>query len=131
MNFGNGICKHINQTVPLRLYAYDKCDSCRKAIRFLRNRNIAFELLPIREQPPTEPELRRVLQRMGQLRRLFNTSGQDYRALGLAEKLASLSDDEALALLARNGSLVKRPLVIGKEWATAGFNEAEWKAHFA
>jgi arsenate reductase len=117
--------------MPLRVYAYDKCDSCRKAIRFLRDRNIAFELLPIREQPPKASELRFVLRRMGQVRRLFNTSGQDYRALGLGEKLADLSENEALGLLTSNGNLVKRPLVIGDDWVTAGFNDAEWKAHFA
>jgi arsenate reductase len=121
----------MNQTMPLRVYAYDKCDSCRKAIRFLRDRNLAFALLPIRQQPPTASELRLVLRRMGQLRRLFNTSGQDFRALGLSEKLADLSENEALALLASNGNLVKRPLVVGDDWATAGFNEAEWEAHFA
>ena len=113
--------------MSLRVYAYEKCDSCRKALRFLREKGVEAEVVPIREQPPTVAELRRVLKEVGQLRRLFNTSGQDYRALGLGEKLPSMTEDEALALLSQNGNLVKRPFVLGKDWATTGFNEAEWQ----
>jgi arsenate reductase (glutaredoxin) len=116
--------------MSLRVYAYEKCDSCRKALKFLRDRKIAFDLLPIREQPPKHTELRAVLSHVGQLRRLFNTSGQDYRALGIGEKLSSMKEDEALGLLARNGNLVKRPFVIGDDWGTAGFNEEEWGRRF-
>ena len=114
--------------MSLRVYAYEKCDTCRKALRFLRDRNIPFDLVPIREQPPTEKELRSALRHIGHLRRLFNTSGQDYRALGLGQKLATLSESDAIALLTKNGNLVKRPLLIGEKWATTGFDEAEWQA---
>ncbi len=113
--------------MSLRVYAYEKCDTCRKALRFLRDRGIAFELLPIREQPPTKTELRAVLKQIGQLRRLFNTSGGDYRAMSLGEKLPRMSEDEAITLLASHGNLVKRPFVIGENWGTTGFNEADWK----
>jgi arsenate reductase (glutaredoxin) len=116
--------------MPLRLYVYDKCDSCRKALTFLRERSIPFETLPVREQPPTEQELRAMLQRVGSLRRLFNTSGQDYRALRLGEKLGSMTEEAALALLASNGNLVKRPFVIGRDWGTTGFREDEWRQKF-
>jgi arsenate reductase (glutaredoxin) len=116
--------------MSLRVYAYEKCDSCRKALAFLRERKVPFDLLPIREQPPTKAELRAVLQRVGSLRRLFNTSGQDYRALRIGEKLASMTEDEALTLLASNGNLVKRPLVIAKDWGTTGFQAEEWGQKF-
>ena len=112
--------------MPLRVYAYEKCDTCRKALRFLRERGIGHEVIPIREQPPTKTELRTMLSRVGELRRLFNTSGQDYRALGLGKKLPTMTDDEAIALLATNGNLVKRPFLLGKDWGTVGFNEGEW-----
>ncbi len=112
--------------MSLRVYAYEKCDTCRKALRFLRDRGVAFDLLPIREQPPTKTELRAVLKEVGQLRRLFNTSGGDYRAMSLGEKLPGMSEDEAITLLAGHGNLVKRPFVIGDTWGTTGFNEAEW-----
>ena len=117
--------------MSLRVYAYEKCDTCRKALRFLRDREIAFELVPIREQPPTKAELRTVLGHVGQLRRLFNTSGGDYREMGLGEKLPGMSEEEAIALLARHGNLVKRPFVIGKDWGTTGFKEDEWAAKLA
>lgn len=112
----------------MRVYAYEKCDSCRKALRFLREKGVSAEVVPIRETPPSLAELRRVLKEVGQLKRLFNTSGQDYRALGVGQKLASMSEDEALALLASNGNLVKRPFVVSNNWATTGFDEAEWSA---
>lgn len=117
--------------MSMRVYAYEKCDSCRKALRFLREKGVTAEVVPIRETPPTMAELRRVLKEVGQLKRLFNTSGQDYRALGLGPKLGSMSEDEALALLAANGNLVKRPFVVSDDWATTGFDEAEWSKRFS
>ena len=116
--------------MSLRVYAYEKCDSCRKALRFLREKGVVAEVLPIREQPPTVEELRRALNEVGQLRRLFNTSGQDYRALGLGQKLPSMTEDDALALLSTNGNLVKRPFVLSQDWATTGFDEEEWARRF-
>ena len=117
--------------MSLRVYAYEKCDTCRKALRFLRERGVAFDLLPIRDQPPTKAELRSVLAHVGQLRRLFNTSGGDYREMWLGEKLPGMSEDEAIALLTSHGNLVKRPFVIGKDWGTTGFKEEEWAAKLA
>jgi arsenate reductase len=116
--------------MSLRVYAYGKCDSCRKALRFLRERNVAFDIVPIREQPPAIVELRQVLRFVDDLKRLFNTSGQDYRAMGLGAKLPALTEDEVLTLLASNGNLVKRPFVVSENWGTAGFNEAAWRAKF-
>lgn len=113
--------------MSLRVYAYEKCDSCRKALKFLRDHGVAHEVLAIRETPPTLPELRRMRKTLGKLGRLFNTSGQDYRAQKLGEKLPGMTEDDALQILAENGNLVKRPFVIGEAWATTGFDEAEWR----
>lgn len=112
----------------IRVYAYSGCDTCRKALRFLESRGIEVEVLAIRETPPTPEELRRMLKHLGgDLRRLFNTSGQDYRALGLSERLPGMSVDDALGLLAANGNLVKRPFLLGPDIGLVGFREEEWK----
>lgn len=112
----------------LTVYTYAKCSTCRDATAWLRQRGIAFEEKPIRETPPTPKELEAMLRfKNGELRRLFNTSGQDYRAAGLAEKLDSLSRDEAFALLAKNGMLVKRPFLLGKNVGLVGFKPDEWE----
>lgn len=114
--------------MKLRVYAYAGCGTCRKALKFLQARGVPFEVIPIREQPPTKSELRRMLGRVGgNLRRLFNTSGADYQALKLSQRLPSLSEAEALDLLAANGNLVKRPFVLTESGGTTGFDEAEWK----
>lgn len=113
----------------LTIYTYAKCSTCRDATRWLRDRGLAFRERPIREQPPTPAELRRLLQaRGGELRRLFNTSGRDYREQKLSEKLPRLSAADAFALLAGNGNLVKRPVLLGEGVALMGFDEAEWRA---
>jgi arsenate reductase len=93
---------------------------------------LAFEELAIRETPPTLKELRAMLKSCdGELRRLFNTSGQDYREQKVAEKLPKMSVEDALSLLANNGRLVKRPFLIGDGIALVGFNEDRWSAALA
>ncbi|MDX6766162.1 MAG: Spx/MgsR family RNA polymerase-binding regulatory protein [Candidatus Methylacidiphilales bacterium] len=112
----------------LKVYVYDKCDTCRKALKFLRARGVEFREIPIRETPPSEKELRAVLAAQGgDLRRLFNTSGRDYRALGLKDQLPGIKPAEALALLAANGNLIRRPFAIGPGVGLVGFEEAVWK----
>ena len=106
---------------------YPKCSTCRKAQAFLDARGIAYDLRNIRESNPTEEELRRWHAMSGlPLKRLFNTSGIPYRELGLSAKLPAMSEDEQFALLATNGMLVKRPLLIGDDFVLVGFREAEW-----
>jgi arsenate reductase len=113
----------------LTVYGYRKCSTCRDAFKWLDARGIAYEEKAIRETPPSESELRFALGHLGgDLRKLFNTSGTDYRTLGLSAKLPGMSEAEAIRLLAGNGNLVKRPLLIGGNLAFAGFREAEWKA---
>ena len=110
-----------------KVYAYAGCDTCRRAPKHLAASGIDHEVIAIREQPPSRAELRRVLDHQaGDLRRLFNTSGQDYRALGLGAKLKDLSVDEALGLLAGNGNLVKRPFVLTPTGGTVGFDPEKW-----
>ena len=109
------------------LYAYKNCDTCRKASKWLKENNVTHETKTIRETPPSTAELEAALAANGgDLRKLFNTSGGDYRELGLKDKLPAMTKAEAFALLSGNGNLVKRPFLIGKGVALVGFNESTW-----
>ena len=111
-----------------KVYLYNGCGTCKRAVKFLEANKVAFTTIPIREQPPTATELRRMLGHYGgNLRKLFNTSGLDYRALKLGEKLPSMTEDEAISLLASNGNLVKRPFVLTAKGGLVGFDEAAWR----
>lgn len=111
----------------LTAYTLANCDTCRRAVKWLRAHDLRFVEKPIRETPPTRPELLAMLAAQGgELRRLFNTSGRDYRELKLGEKLPGLSEDEVLGLLARNGNLVKRPFLLGPGAGLVGFDEESW-----
>ncbi|HSI09526.1 MAG: Spx/MgsR family RNA polymerase-binding regulatory protein [Rariglobus sp.] len=118
----------------LTVYTYSNCDTCRRAVKWLRAHEIAFVEKPIRETPPTTAELRTMLTRLGgagALKKMFNTSGVDYRAQKIGEKLPALSEAEAIELLAGNGNLVKRPFALGagaKGAGLVGFDETEWAA---
>jgi arsenate reductase (glutaredoxin) len=113
---------------PLTLYTYEKCDTCLRATKWLRARGLAFDERPIRATPPTPAELRAMLAAQGgELRKLFNTSGRDYRAQQLGDKLPALREADAIALLAGNGNLVKRPFLLGPDGlGLVGFDEAAW-----
>jgi arsenate reductase len=118
--------------MSLRVYAYEKCDTCRKALKFLAAKKLAAEVIPIREQPPTVAELRAMLGYVGgDLRKLFNTAGQDYRALDMKSRLPKLSEDEAFRLLSGNGNLVKRPFALTPKGGVVGFREEEWDRFLA
>ena len=111
----------------LKVYTLSNCGTCRAATKWLRSRGVAFDEVPIRETPPSLAELRTALDSHGgELRRLFNTSGREYREQDLAKKLPTLTTAAALKLLAGNGSLVKRPFLIGNGVARAGFDEDAW-----
>lgn len=114
----------------LRIYTYANCSTCRKAVKWLDAHGLSYAEIPIRETPPTAAELRIMLAAQGgELRRLFNTSGRDYRELKLGEKLAGLGEAGALRLLADNGNLVKRPFLLGPDGvALVGFAEPAWRA---
>lgn len=113
--------------MKLEIYTLKTCDSCRKAVKWLRDNNIPFEEIAIREQPPTLAELHLALKIAdGDIRKLFNTSGLDYRALNLKDSLPTMPESEALALLASNGNLIKRPFLVRNTTALAGFNVTIW-----
>lgn len=113
----------------LKIYTYANCDRCRAATKWLKARGVSFTEIPIRETPPSLAELRAMLAaRGGDLRRLFNTAGRDYREQQLGEKLTGIKEADALKLLAGNGNLVKRPFLIGDGQALVGFDEAVWRA---
>lgn len=116
----------------LKVYAYKNCDTCRRALKFLREKQIAFREIPIRETPPAVDELQAMLAANGgELRKLFNTSGGDYKALNLKERLPSMTEAEAIRLLTTNGNLVKRPFAIGPGVRLVGFDEARWASALA
>ncbi|MGJ8676884.1 MAG: Spx/MgsR family RNA polymerase-binding regulatory protein [Akkermansiaceae bacterium] len=116
----------------LLFYAYKGCDSCRKARKWLQLNEIPFQEIAIRETPPSITELKLALGIQGSVKPLFNTSGVDYRQLGMKDKLPTLTDDAALALLASHGNLVKRPFLIDSEKGIhfTGFNESKWSGVF-
>lgn len=107
---------------------YPKCSTCQKAKKWLEEQGISFEERDIKLNNPTEEELRTWYARSGlPLKRFFNTSGLQYKALGLKDKLPTMSEEEQLALLATDGMLVKRPLVVGEDFVLTGFKQAEWE----
>lgn len=106
---------------------YPKCTTCQKAEKWLRERGAAFETRDIKALPPSVAELSAWQAASGfALKRFFNTSGLVYRALGLSAKMDALSDSEKLALLASDGMLVKRPILVGGKGVAVGFREADW-----
>lgn len=113
--------------MSLKVYAYKNCGTCRKAVKFLQEHSIPYDAVPVREQPPVVGELRRALDTAnGNVRKLFNTSGNDYKDLNMKDILPTLSDDQALATLAENGHLVKRPMAFDNDLVLIGFDEDAW-----
>lgn len=107
---------------------YPKCSTCQKAKAFLETNGCVFETRDIKKNNPTYDELKTWQEKSGlPLRRFFNTSGLQYRALELKDKLPQMSEDEQLQLLSTDGMLVKRPLLIDGDTVLVGFREADWK----
>lgn len=114
--------------IPMLFVCYPKCSTCKKARAFLDARDIPVEVRDIKEQNPTEQELRDWHAKSGlPLKRLFNTSGQLYRSLELSKKLPDMSEDEQFALLASDGMLVRRPVLVADGFALFGFKQKEWE----
>ena len=107
---------------------YDRCGTCRKALKWMDEKGYAYDKRPIKEENPSREELADWWQKSGQpLKKFFNTSGGAYRELNLKERLPQLSDDEQLDLLAADGMLVKRPLLITDKGVYPGFKEEVWE----
>lgn len=113
---------------PVLFLEYPKCTTCKRAKKWLEEHEIAFEDRHIKEENPTVEELEGFYKKSGlPLKRFFNTSGILYRELGLKDKLATMSEEEQLDLLATDGMLVKRPLVIGEDFVIVGFKEEQYQ----
>ena len=107
---------------------YSKCSTCQKALRWLEEHKIFFEERAIVEENPTYEELKEWYGKSGMpLKKFFNTSGMLYKQMNLKDKLPEMTEDEQLKLLATDGMLVKRPLVVGEDFILTGFREKEWE----
>ena len=112
----------------LKFICYPKCTTCQKAKKWLDDNNIEYELRDIKLDNPTLEELTEWYKKSGlPLKKFFNTSGLLYKSLELKDKLPTMTDEEMLKLLATDGMLVKRPLLIGQDFVLVGFKEVEWK----
>lgn len=109
------------------LIEYPKCSTCQKAKKWLDDNGFKYECRHIKEENPTYNELKEWYEQSGlQLKKFFNTSGLLYKSMGLKDKLSQMSDDEQLKLLATDGMLVKRPIIISDKAVLTGFREKEW-----
>lgn len=107
---------------------YPKCTTCQKAKKWLDDNGVEYEERHIKEANPTAEELAEWHKRSGlPLKRFFNTSGLLYKSMELKDKLPQMSEEEQLALLATDGMLVKRPIIVRDDFVTTGFKEAEWE----
>lgn len=112
----------------VKVYCYDRCSTCKKAVDWLNAHKIEFEKIDIKGDHPDEKTLRALQAKSRlELKRFFNTSGILYREMELSKKLPSMSEDEKFQLLATDGMLVKRPLLVTDDTVCTGFKEEEWK----
>lgn len=113
--------------MKVKILCYPKCTTCQKAVKWLDDQNIEYSYRDIKLQNPTADELREWIKKSKlPIKRFFNTSGLVYRELDLTKKLPTMSEDEQIKLLASDGMLVKRPIVISKDKVLVGFKEKEW-----
>jgi arsenate reductase len=119
--------------MTIKIYEYAGCSTCRNALKYLDARKKKYEKVPIVEQPPTVSELKAMLGYLKAggktFKNLFNTSGEQYRALKIADHIkAGMTEQEAIALLSKNGKLIKRPFLLTPKGGVAGFHEETWDA---
>ena len=115
----------------MKVYCYDKCSTCKKALAYLDENEIEYELFDIKGDNPTAAQIRQWHQMSGlPLKKFFNTSGLIYKELGLKDKLSNMSEAEQYEILGTDGMLVKRPLVIGEDFVLTGFREKDWAERF-
>jgi arsenate reductase len=115
----------------MKVYEYKNCSTCQKALKYLDSKGVKYERLPIVDQPPTTSELKQMLEYIkkdgGTFKKLFNTSGQQYRELGISDQLKNgMTEAEAIRLLSTNGKLIKRPFLLTGKNGTVGFKQDEW-----
>lgn len=114
--------------MSIKVYHYPQCGTCRKALKWFKDHKIEVETQHIVDDPPTKEQLRDWIRQseLG-IRKFFNTSGQVYKQLNLKEKLPNMSEEEMIELLAANGKLIKRPIVVQGQDITVGFNEEQFQ----
>ncbi len=112
----------------IKVYCYSKCSTCKKALKWLDDKKVKYELIDLKENNPDEKTLRKYYKQSGlPLKRFFNTSGMIYREMELSKKLSDMSEDEQFKLLASDGMLVKRPMLVTDKTVLTGFKESEWE----
>lgn len=108
---------------------YPKCTTCKKALKYLKDQGVEVTNRHIVEEVPTEAELKEWIQKSGlEIKKFFNTSGQVYKEMGLKDKVKEMNMDEAVTLLASNGMLIKRPILVVEDQVLVGFKEDQYKA---
>ncbi len=113
----------------VKVYCYSRCSTCKKALKWLEDNEVEHTVIDIKEDHPDEKTLRELHEKSGlPLKRFFNTSGKLYREMELSKKLPEMSEDDMFSLLATDGMLVKRPILITRDRVLTGFKEDEWKA---
>ena len=110
----------------MELYSYNKCGTCRKAKKLLNAKKISYDEIDITETPPPKLVLKKAIKAKG-IKKLFNTSGEQYKKLRIKDKIGAMTEAQALDLLAGNGRLVKRPIAVDGNRITIGFDENEYK----
>ncbi|MDP6657586.1 MAG: Spx/MgsR family RNA polymerase-binding regulatory protein [Nitrospinaceae bacterium] len=110
----------------MKLYSYNKCGTCRKAKKFLDAKNVSYDEINITETPPTKSVLKKAIKAKG-MKKLFNTSGEQYKNLKIKDQIGTMTEAQAIDLLAGNGRLVKRPIAVAGDRITVGFDESEYK----
>ena len=115
----------------LKVYQYDRCGTCKKALKFLEVNKISYEPISIVENPPSKKEIKEMLKRLKKqgesIKKLFNTSGQAYREMELNRKLLHMNQNDIVDLLSTNGLLIKRPFILTDKLALVGFKEDKWE----
>ena len=110
----------------MKFFSYNKCGTCRKAKKILDAYKISYDEIDITETPPPKSVLKKAIKLKG-MKKLFNTSGEQYKKLRIKDKIGDMTEVQAVELLSRNGRLVKRPIVVDGNRITVGFDEIEYK----
>jgi len=115
----------------IKIFEYDKCSTCKKALKFLDSKRISYKKIPIADQPPTTAELKKMLGYLKadgkSFKNLFNTSGIQYREQNISQKIKNgMTEQEAIQLLSQNGKLIKRPFLLTEKNGIVGFQEEVW-----
>ena len=110
----------------MKFFSYNKCGTCRKAKKILDAYKVSYDEIDITETPPPKSVLKRAIKLKG-MKKLFNTSGEQYKKLRIKDRIVDMTEAQAIELLSRNGRLVKRPIVVDGNRITVGFDEIEYK----